>query len=60
MSLTLKRGILSYDDLRYSTPGGAYRHMTISIFLCMCVCMHAYMYVCMCVGYICMGKHQVF
>ena len=31
ISLTPKRHILSYDDLRYSTPGGAYRHMTISI-----------------------------
>ena len=50
--LTPKRRILSYDDLRYSTPGGAYRHMTILIFLCMCgcmhVCMHVRMYACMC------------
>ena len=55
MSRPEKR-ISSYDNLRYSTPRGAYRHMMISIFLCMCVCMH----VCMYVGYIFMGEHQMF
>ena len=60
--LTPKRRISSYDDLRCSTPGGAYRHMTISIFLSLsvCLCMYVCMYVFMYVGYICMGEHQIF